>query len=382
MRGLVRCSHVPLNAHPLSDLATPLQQMVSLRTACRLRRRASRAKHARSASTQALFPWNQSSRRVAQGKKPFKRTAAEGRAPCHMCNVPNSRSCYCGATFAHLLNGEELARFKDFVRSPSTPIYYSDDPQDQSDMKQMLMEAVCPSKERRPVTSLSLCRSVLRVVAISAISGRPSTLRALLPYIGLEGSDAACVSATQTFIGGGNPFFRGGQPHGGLSLTAVHTAIGSFLDQHIDTIAAHLFQWVTGDARAVRSFVVAVKNVAVCFSAGDYWSKRCLEILLLASPEILPVKAADLDAIIDIWPIGSGTRTGVKRIFPKLRGDDKIRAALRVLQRSLGGGQRQVSIVQISALCCFYHREAEGSIAWKTGQVHTRIALTGGEDVD
>ena len=62
----------------------------------------------------------------------------------------------------------------------------------------------------------------------------------------------------------------------------------------------------------------------------------CLPRHFAALPE-------DIDRVADVWPMGRGTKAGLRRIFPTARGDHQFRQALRVLQRRLGGGQRAAS---------------------------------------
>ena len=76
------------------------------------------------------------------------------------------------------------------------------------------------------------------------------------------------------------------------------------------------------------------------------------------------MQALDLDDAIDLWPLGPGTKKGLQRPFPGLNSKTDLRQALRVLQRCLGAGQRQVPLVRISAFACFYKRQKDGKIAW------------------
>ena len=142
------------------------------------------------------------------------------------------------------------------------------------------------------------------------------------------------------------PFFRGGQAHGSLRKDAVGDALRAFLQQCVDSIAADASDWseaVSLDARSrsVRKFVVQVSKAAPIFGAGPYWTKRFIEIVLLASiagVREFRASPADIDMVADIWPIASGTKAALRHIFPTLRRDQDLRQGLRVLQRSLGGG--------------------------------------------
>ena len=76
------------------------------------------------------------------------------------------------------------------------------------------------------------------------------------------------------------------------------------------------------------------------FLAADYFRKRSLEIIVLAGArgfDGCSTKPQDLDFIADQWPMGRGTKVGLRMVWPGLRSDKALREALRVLQRALGG---------------------------------------------
>ena len=96
----VRCRHVPVSTNPTKDLATPVDQLVSRRTAARLRKRASReavARRAGNGSPLLDFPWNDACRNVVAGIDARIQGQRLGRFPCEIClakrQLPSSRQC-------------------------------------------------------------------------------------------------------------------------------------------------------------------------------------------------------------------------------------------------------------------------------------------------
>ena len=189
-------------------------------------------------------------------------------------------------------------------------------------------------------------------------------LIALKDSLGANVSDESYVSAIDTHLKLGKKFFRGGQAHGILKLTSVCDAFRRLLGEPTEAMSTHLFNWALGDLAHARKFTSCVFAASKCLKAGDYWIKRCLEVVLLSSPHISGLKAVDLDTIMDIWPLGTGTVADIRRIWPGLRRPEDLRAALRVLQRALGSGQKLVPMVLISAFSCCYHRKCTGLLDW------------------
>ena len=157
-------------------------------------------------------------------------------------------------------------------------------------------------------------------------------------------------------------FWRGGQAHGSLRKDAVHEAIDTFLKNSEVPLAAALCTWAVARndcerRQALVCVLAETRKAAKIFKSRDYFTKRCLEIILLGShARGMNMQSSHLDAIISEWPVSNGTKHGAQRIFPAARGNQHIREGLRVLQRALGGGQKKVPMVCISAFLCCYLR--------------------------
>jgi hypothetical protein len=103
--------------------------------------------------------------------------------------------------------------------------------------------------------------------------------------------------------------------------------------------------------RSLRNLMADVGEVSKIFGMRHYFTKRCMEIILLGLlglPQADRVSAADFDELADVWPIASGTAAGIKLIFPTAHGDKDLRECLRALQRGLGNGVRHVPLVRHS----------------------------------
>ena len=98
-----------------------------------------------------------------------------------------------------------------------------------------------------------------------------------------------------------------------------------------------------GERRQALVCVLAeTRKAAAIFKSRDYFTKRCLEIILLGShARGMNMQSSHLDAIISEWPVSNGTKHGAQRIFPAAGGSQHIREGLRVLQRALGGTNRR-----------------------------------------
>ena len=151
-----------------------------------------------------------------------------------------------------------------------------------------------------------------------------------------------------------------------------------FFTHHSSTLAANLQTWNNAKTVSERSDAVHIvhESLTACrgiFKAGDYFIKRAFEICVLAGARGIAGfrrGASDLDLIVDIWPIATGTRSGLRIIWPTgLRSQQAQRQALRVLQRALGGGRRKVPLVRISAFLCFWQRALNGILPWQVTAV-------------
>ena len=128
-------------------------------------------------------------------------------------------------------------------------------------------------------------------------------------------------------------------------------------------LAATLCAWAAAKndnerRQALVSVLAETRKAAAIFKSREYFTKRCLEMILLGShAKGMKMQSSHLDAMIIEWPVGNGTKHGAQRIFPAARGSQLIRESLRDLQKALEGGQKNVPLVRISAfLCCRLRR--------------------------
>jgi hypothetical protein len=361
----VRCGLLPQCVNPASDLATPA--LVSARVSRRMRKRALRQAKVIEEGTDVgdqLFPWNLGTRTAAAGTcLPACRLKRLANSPmCYVCNAPNSIACKCGYVFAAMTETGALTEFCRFVRLSTTPAYEEDSPEDQY----LLAETLSATFQRPSAT----CRALATLVCICSFSGRPATVAALAPAAHL--SDEEFLAALASYIEL-NPFWRGGQAHGGLAKADLCAAFAYFLNHYADALAQHMTVWSASAhggverVEAVRGTVQLLRSVGRSFKAADYFLKRSLEIIVLAGVRgvlgstVLP---HDLDLIADRWPMGKGTKVGLKLIWPRLRSMSDMRQALRVLQRAFGGGPKKIPMVRISAFLCFWQRCKNGTLHW------------------
>lgn len=378
-----RCALLPLCTHPKQDLATPAK--VTVAAGARLRKRAQREREQalRNRETGADpplvgFPWNDGTRAAAAGK-PIARSrlgSSGSDISCPVCGASNGRACVCGTKFADATNTRALASFVNFVRRSSTPVFEEDSPEDQWRLVSTMAEVF--ASEDKPQPGSNVWEAFARFVAVASFSGRPDVLESLKESLVPAATHAAFLEALAEHVGGKKPFWRGGQAHGGLATTEICGAYEAFLANHSRTLAANLQAW--NDASTVRNRIDAVRSVhdslIACrgiFKAADYFTKRTLEICVLAGSRKIygfTGKATDLDLICDIWPIGLGTRAGLHILWPTgLRSQQDHKQALRVLQRALGGGRRKVPLVRVSAFLCFWQRALNGALPWPVAPV-------------
>jgi hypothetical protein len=243
-------------------------------------------------------------------------------------------------------------------------VYTETDPRDQSEFLQQLQNLL---KGKPVAAALSL---LTRYVCLAASSGRPEAMEAFIPSIRGDPTAGSLPDLAGQFVAAKNKFWRGGQPHGALKKNNLPDAISAFLANNAASMEVAIDQWrIAGSLEetkvAVRQVLAEVRSCAKPFHGGDYYCKRCLEILLLGGFAVgWPMNPHDLDALADWWPLGNGTKSGARRIFPAARNDVQMREVLRVLQRACGGGKRKIPLVRISAFLCFWHRCLEGSMHW------------------
>lgn len=379
----VSCALLPLCVHPKQDLATPTK--VTETAAARLRKRAQREReraeqHRKTGAQQLLigFPWNEGTR-AAAASKPLATSRLGSRVSdnrCPVCGASNGRACSCGAKFADATDTRALSSYVNFVRRSSTPVYEEDSPEDQWRLVSTMAEVF--ANDDKPQPSSDSWEALVRFVVVASFSGRPDTVDCLKGSMVPTATHRVFLKALAEHVREGKPFWRGGQAHGGLATSELSGAYGEFFAHHSSTLAASLENWnaattVSGRSEALR---VVHGSLAACrgiFKAGDYFIKRALEICVLAGTRGIAGfrrGASDLDLIVDIWPIGPGTRTGLHIIWPTgLRRTEAQRQALRVLQRAFGGGRRKVPLVRISAFLCFWQRALNGTLPWQVTAV-------------
>ena len=417
-------------ARKTGDLATPLTW--SFRAAARARQRRVRSAAACPAPAAKAFPWNDACRMALLPVPPSTRALrhvwnvvhadvwpeppaserAEARRACAVCGSPTSRSCICGASFAHTTREKELGLFTAFVRGKGSPCLRADDPEDQAEFAQLFSElsnahggAACP-----PV-------ALLRVLFVGAVTGNPQSTAALGPAA-FRGPKAFSKALRQR-LARGLPVFRAGQCPGG-SLRQVGAELAGFSRGVAPALAKTLKACAPRSPAASREAAIAdvARQVAFCAASaraarparsktaraakptarlargktaraaksaarlargktarasattkvmgGTYRRKRFLELLFLAAAcgcAGWRVGRRETDAVGGVWPVAAGTAAGLRRIWPGLRSQRLLREGLRALQRALRPGD--VDLPSISALLCFGGKQRKKIIQWR-----------------
>ena len=425
-------------ARKTGDLATPLTW--SFRAAARARQRRVRSAAACPAPAAKAFPWNDACRMALLLVPPSTRALRhvwnvvhadvwpeppasereEARRTCAVCGSPTSRTCICGASFAHTTREKELGLFTAFVRDKGNPCLRADDPQDQADFAQLFCElsnahggAACP-----PV-------ALLRVLFVGAVTGNPQSTAALGPAA-FRGPKAFSKALRQR-LAHGLPVFRAGQCPGG-SLRQVGAELAGFSRGVAPALAKTLKACAPRSPAASREAAIAdvARQVAFCAASaraarparsktaraakptarlargktaraaksaarlargkaaraaakkarrasattmvmgGTYRRKRFLELLFLAAAcgcAGWRVDRRETDAVGGVWPVAAGTAAGLRRIWPGLRSPRLLREGLRALQRALRPGD--VDLPSISALLCFGEKQRQKIIKWR-----------------
>ena len=419
-------------ARKTGDLATPLTW--SFRAAARARQRRVRSAAACPAPAPAAkaFPWNDACRMALLPVPPSTRALRhvwnvvhadvwpeppasereEARRTCAVCGSPTSRTCICGASFAHTTREKELGSFTAFVRGKGSPCLRADDPEDQAEFAQLFSElsnahggAACP-----PV-------ALLRVLFVGAVTGNPQSTAALGPAA-FRGPKAFSKALRQR-LARGLPVFRAGQCPGG-SLRQVGAELAAFSRGVAPALAKTLKACAPRSPAASREAAIAdvARQVAFCAASaraarparsktaraakptarlargktaraaksaarlargktarasattkvmgGTYRRKRFLELLFLAAAcgcAGWRVGRRETDAVGGVWPVAAGTAAGLRRIWPGLRSQRLLREGLRALQRALRPGD--VDLPSISALLCFGVKQRKKIIQWR-----------------
>ena len=247
-----------------------------------------------------------------------------------------------------------------------SPLYHPDDPWDQDSFK-LIFDSVSQAVKREEARAWC----VVMIASVGAISGRLEVIEALSTCCSPTKDAGGMVAELKAWVNADKKIFRGGQAHGPLKYTIVPFAMKFFYKAHADELVRLLLAWVRASpgsrcAETIRLFASRSFLSAQTWQAGDYYTKRFLEILVLASVSQLSLAIAwsDLDVVLDLWPLGSGTKGGLLFTFPHTRQVKLLQEGLRVLQRALGGGVRQVPVVTLSAMLCHWKRHRSGSVRW------------------
>ena len=370
----VRCALVPSSSNPRTDLATPVDGEVTPCAAARLRQRKHRlTQAARLTRSTVGFPWNAASRVAAGTPGVCPRPGSREMLKCEICSghqFTPAGDCICGAGLAESTNTNLLASFIRFVRSPNTPVYNGNDPEDQWRLNNEILccieELTVADGRVDGASCANRERVVVRFAGVAAISGSADVMKDLRSSLHHVSTDGDLVSAVRAHCESGAAFFRGGQAHGPLRKADAADAVAQYCMEHVDGLAREVQCWSTAAAQperrsAVRAVMAAARSARSPFKGGDYWLKRFMEILVLGSDT---TPAQDLDCVADQWPVAGGTRAALTRIFAGASTERHMRECLRVLQRALGAGTRQVPLVHVSALLCFWHRALSRRVSW------------------
>ena len=98
---------------------------------------------------------------------------------------------------------------------------------------------------------------------------------------------------------------------------------------------------------------------------ADYKAKRiCEAILLMCVGNIggLHYDIADMDAVVDVWPLPANSRKALRKIFPGVRTEDQARQGMRVLQRALR--TPEVDCCTLTAQLCFLQEHKNNVLNW------------------
>ena len=380
------CALLPLCKHPKQDLATPAK--VTRRASARLRKRAQyernkNEKVARTGLQQLLkgFPWNAGTRAAAAKRNlpPCRLQWRLGDNKCLVCDASNGRACSCGANFAAATVKHALTSYLNFVRRSTTPVYEEDSPEDQWQLGMLMADIFANAKS---VSHKDAWEAFARFAVLASFSGNPETVESLKIWLVPAATHPVFLSALDNHLDANKRFWRGGQAHGKLCTAEISAAFAEFFKKHSSTLAASLQTWnsahtIAERGKAVRDVYWSLKACSVAFKAADYFIKRTLEICVLAGTHKIlgfQIAASDLDLLSDVWPIGTGTRTGLQIIWPgALRTPRHEREGLRVLQRALGGGRRKVPLLRISALLCFWHQALNGRLPWQVSALQSTV---------
>ena len=382
----VGCALLPLCTHPKLDFATPAKvtETASARLRKRAQRERERAEKNRKTGAEELligFPWNYGTRAAAANKPlaPSRLGCSVGDFPCPLCQGSNGRACSCGFEFADATDTRALTSYVNFVRRSSTPVYEEDSPEDQWRLASIMTEVFASEdSEDKPQPGSDSWEALVRFVLVASFSGRPDTVVSLKRSLVPTATHSVFLETLAEHVREKKPFWRGGQAHGGLATSEISGAYSEFFTHHSSTLAANLQTWNNATTVSERSDAVRIvhESLTACrgiFKAGDYFIKRAFEICVLAGTRGIAGfrrGASDLDLVVDIWPIATGTRSGLRIIWPTgLRSQQAQRQALRVLQRALGGGRRKVPLVRISAFLCFWQRALNGILPWQVTAV-------------
>ena len=125
--------------------------------------------------------------------------------------------------------------------------------------------------------------------------------------------------------------------------------------------------------RLAGDFFAKVKVAGTHFGAKNYWSKRFVELIILASSAwqecvgtpLVDLRPSDVDGAASAWPVGPGTESAARLIFSAVKSHQDVREVIRVLQRVLGGGKRRIPFITISAMLCFWQRNENATLNWR-----------------
>ena len=94
-----------------------------------------------------------------------------------------------------------------------------------------------------------------------------------------------------------------------------------------------------GERRQALVCVLAeTRKPAAIVKSRDYFTKRCLEFILVVSQARgMDMQSAHLAAIINEWPVSNGTRHGAQRIFPAADGSQHVREVFEFCRGHLEG---------------------------------------------
>ena len=322
-----------------------------------------------SSSKKFCFIWRQVHQATAVASKDHIPTISTMTA-CTVCGATEQWLCPCGYQCQRGCRLDKVNDFLDFYYCPRNLIAHTWEPEDQRLFLQVYSKVLSILSKSGDKSLHKAFVAALRIAFLGGLTGKQET-------VGTCGRTVigGKLDKVQALLDSMDVVYRGGQHPGAVARDSIVESMQEFEAKLGKTLCDHL-KCVNGKStesqRALALFQcvqclseAAEKTPPTVYGLSIYKAKRIVEMIILigytgVGPWVL-MRGDDLRCLTGVYPVPKNSADALRSMFPNIRGQRELRAAIRILERQL----HKTIVVVIVAQLCFWRENAARILTWR-----------------